>query len=231
MTYLDLVNAVLVRLREKKVTAVDANPFTAVIGALVNDAKDSCEGAWNWSHLRQQVTFVLGLGVSRVIIADSYDNDYQINVMSNLQTGGYLRYAPQAWLRAKYRNAFNADVPLGEPQFWTWGTDDEASGNKTIQLYPPSNDVYNIVLDRVAHQGTLTDPGTRLLIPTQPVIQLATALASRERGEIGGTPTSELFILADRYLSDAIAYDTAKWEPEMDWYDGQDYSQTNVRAY
>ena len=231
MTYLDLVNAVLVRLREKKITTVDANPFTAVIGALVNDAKDSCEAAWNWSQLRQPIPVLVGNGVDTFIVPDSFDNDYQILSMLNLQTGNYVRYTPQPYLRIRYRDSFTNPVASGEPMWWTWGTDDAATGNKTVELFQPSNAAYNFILDRVAHQAYMSIATTRLLIPSQPVIQLATALASRERGEIGGTPTSELFAMADRYLSDAIAYDTAKWPEEMDWYDGQDYSQTNVRAY
>ena len=231
MTYLELVNSVLVRLREKKVNTVDANPFTAIIGACVNDAMDSCQDAWNWSHLRQTDVVLVGLGIDEFIVPDSYNNKYQVNSMLNLQEGYYLRYVPQPWLRARYRNDANVSVSSGKPLYWCWGTDDEASGNKTIQLLQPSNGTYNFALDRVKQQREMTDGSTRLLIPSKPVIALATALASRERGEIGGTPTSELFVLADRYLSDAIAYDTAKWEEEMDWYADTNLAQTNVIAY
>ena len=231
MTYLELVNSVLVRLREKKVTSVDANPFTSIIGACVNDALDSCQDAWNWSHLRGEDDVLVGLGIDKFIVPDSYNNKYQVSNILNLQEGYYLRYVPQPWLRARYRNSFNVSVAPGKPLYWTWGTDDEASGNKTIELLQPSNGAYNFIITRIKQQREFTDGSTRLLIPSKPVIALATALASRERGEIGGTPTSELFVLADRYLSDAIAYDSAKWEEEMDWYADTNLAQTNVIAY
>ena len=231
MTYLELVNAVLVRLREKKITTIEATPFTRLIGAVVNDAKDSIESAWNWSQLRATDSVLIGSGTQTFIVPDSFDNDYQVKTVRNLQEGYYLRYAVQPWVRARYRDEFNDPVASAKPRFWTWGTDDPATGNRTIELYPPSDAVYNLVIDRVKHQATLENSGDRLLIPSTPVVHLAVAMAGRERGEIGGTPTGELFQLADRYLSDAIAYDTAKWENEMDWYVGEDLEQTNVRGY
>jgi hypothetical protein len=231
MTYLELVNAVLVRLREKKVSAVDTNPFVSVIGAFVNDAKDSVEDAWQWSQLRGNDALTVNLGVKTLVVPDSADTNYQIKSILNIQTGNYLKYVVQPWMRGAYRNSFNTPVPNNEPMYWTWGNDDDATGNKTIDILSPSNGTYNFLVNRVKHQAPLVNPSDRLKVPSQPVIQLATALASRERGEIGGAPTSELFILADRYLSDAIAYDTTKWENEMDWYAGSNMQQTNVNQY
>ena len=46
---------------------------------------------------------------------------------------------------------------------------------------------------------------------------LATALGARERGETGGTSASELFSLAGRTLSDAVALDAAKHPEETIW--------------
>jgi hypothetical protein len=54
-----------------------------------------------------------------------------------------------------------------------------------------------------------------LLIPSKPIIHLALALAARERGETGGTTTPEYFVVADNYLSDAIAMDANKYPEEL----------------
>jgi hypothetical protein len=64
----------------------------------------------------------------------------------------------------------------------------------------------------------LTKDNDKLYIPHQPVLHLAVALASRERGETGGTSTPEYFALADKYLSDAIALDAQKHPEETIWY-------------
>jgi hypothetical protein len=54
MTYLELINSVLVRLREDTITAsqVNSDPYYRSIGAWVNDAKDRVEDAWQWTALR-----------------------------------------------------------------------------------------------------------------------------------------------------------------------------------
>ena len=48
MTYIDLVNGVLRRLRETTVSTVSSNTYSALIGDLINDAKNLVEGAWDW---------------------------------------------------------------------------------------------------------------------------------------------------------------------------------------
>jgi len=63
-----------------------------------------------------------------------------------------------------------------------------------------------------------TEDDTKVFVPTSPVIQLATALGARERGETGGTSAAELFALADRTLADAIAFDAAQHPEETIWY-------------
>ena len=57
----------------------------------------------------------------------------------------------------------------------------------------------------------------KLKVPTNPVILLATALAARERGETGGTAALEMFVLSDKALSNAVAYDAAQHPDETIW--------------
>mgnify|MGYP003675312696 FL=1 len=49
MTYLEIVNSVLVRLREEEVTSLDENDYSKLISRLVNVTKNEVENAWNWS--------------------------------------------------------------------------------------------------------------------------------------------------------------------------------------
>ena len=57
MTYLQLVNAVMKRLRESTVTSVDQNTYSALVGELVNESKRIVENAWDWEALRSDITF------------------------------------------------------------------------------------------------------------------------------------------------------------------------------
>ncbi|MGB1305900.1 hypothetical protein, partial [Pseudoalteromonas marina] len=56
MTYLQLVNSVLRRLREDEVTSVSQNSYSKLIGEFVNDAKRSVEDSYDWTALRTTLT-------------------------------------------------------------------------------------------------------------------------------------------------------------------------------
>ena len=56
MTYLQLVNSVLRRLREDEVTTVGQNAYSKLIGEFVNDAKRTVEDAYDWTALRTTIT-------------------------------------------------------------------------------------------------------------------------------------------------------------------------------
>ena len=53
MTYLNLVNNVLRRLREDVVTTVTNNTYSTMVGDFVNDAKELVETAWIGRHCGQ----------------------------------------------------------------------------------------------------------------------------------------------------------------------------------
>ena len=52
MTYLQLVNSVLRRLREDEVSSVSQNAYSKLVGELVNEAKQTIEQTWDWTALR-----------------------------------------------------------------------------------------------------------------------------------------------------------------------------------
>jgi hypothetical protein len=255
MTYLELVNAVLVRLREDKITApqLDSDPYWAFIGSAVNDAKDRVEDAWQWSHLRGTDSFQLSQSSPQVSGVDialplSGDNHYiikRINVYPNATASpsfdgirNYLRWTNVDRMRLNYRNPSTAQP--GQPgEFAVTGRAGTTGpfpfgagvvGEIRCTLWPfPDDDKFWLEVDRVKHQPSLVAADDVLLVPSLPVYTLATALASRERGEVGGTPTSELFPIADRHLADAIADDSALYANELDWWANTNESKTNVR--
>jgi hypothetical protein len=56
MTYLELVNDVLVRLRESTVSTVSETSYSSLIGKFVNDAKRQIEDAYAWNVLGTTIT-------------------------------------------------------------------------------------------------------------------------------------------------------------------------------
>ena len=251
MTYLQLVNNVLTRLRENPTTQATLDSGNDVyinfIGTAVNDAKDRVEDAWQWGALRGTDDISLDPALStvsgpRIELTDSADNDYIIKrvLLYPNQTGApslagvrdRLRWTNVDRIRQRYADPTNAGS--GTPsEFAVTGTAED-SGNIVITLWPfPTNSGgvgdYWLEVDRVHHQATLALAATKILVPSLPVYTLATALASRERGEVGGTPTSELFTIADRHLGDSIAQDSALYANELDWWANDNEFNTNVR--
>lgn len=245
MTYLELVNNVLIRLREETIAAglLDSNPFYRSIGAHVNDAKTRVEDAWQWSGLRGTDTQSLVPSTTGVqTLPNSTDGSYILQRMYVRQIGESQLYPMRQVTVDKMRdNYMSGNVDAGQPFEFAITGREAATGSLEITMFPPpeadvsvgpAEPLWELVIDRVVRQATLTAADTLLWVPSLPVYTLATALASRERGEVGGAPTSELFGLADYALSDAIAQDSARYPYETDWYGGVSYpSNTNVGNY
>ena len=237
MTYLELVNQVLMRLREEKADkgTLDSNPYYAVIGAAVNDAKTTVEDSWEWGALRTTKRIQVIQGESIVRIPDSRENSFKISHVLNADSGFFMRPEPLAVIERQYMN--DLTVPREEaqatsygfyPNYWNEKDDtDPDNGLQQIRLGSPANDFTNLVIHCSGGQAPLTTPLQRMRVPAAPVYLLATAIASRERGETGGIAVNELFMLAKTALSDAIAVDTARFPEEMVWFDLGNMAQTN----
>ena len=82
MTYIDLINNVLRRLREDTVTTVDESSYSLMVGDFINDAKRLCEDATDWSALRQTLAVTTTQGTF------SYPKS-ELKVKQKLQNLGY----------------------------------------------------------------------------------------------------------------------------------------------
>tara|TARA_B110000438_G_scaffold290467_1_gene326212 strand:- start:713 stop:1360 length:648 start_codon:yes stop_codon:yes gene_type:complete len=210
VTYLELINGVLRRLRENTVTTVNETDYSSMVGDLINDAKTSIESAWQWSALRNTTTLNTVSGTyTYALVGAGQDSVLKdaLNDTSNL----FLQQRTKAFFNSQF---YNASPASGAPNYFTWnGTD--ASGDIQIDLYPKPDGIYALRFDLVTPQATLTADATSLKVPSNPVLQLAFGLALRERGETGGQSAAEQFGLASIALTDAIAIDANKYPLEM----------------
>jgi hypothetical protein len=212
MIFVTLVNNVLRRLREEEVTFVNQTSYSKLIGDFVNDAKTIVESAWEWSANNLEITVnavpqnrtyaLVGSGVAvRTINA--------INDTSDV----FLKYETPTWFDKQY----NTQEPVvGSPQYFTYRGFDE-NGDTLIEIYPVPDDNYTLLFNIVKDPVDLEEDTDKLLIPHQPVVQLAYAMSLRERGETGGQSGVEQFIVADAFLSDAIALDASKNPEKLLW--------------
>ena len=213
MTYLQLVNSVLRRIREDEVSSVSQNNYSKLIGEFVNDAKRTVEDSYDWTALRTTLTVSTIDSVFNYTLIGS-QNKMKILDVVNDTSNFFMQYKSSHWMN----NAFLIDdVPLGTPQFYSFNGVD-ANGDNGVDLYPKPDKVYQVRFNVVLRTHDFTADSDILAIPSSPVVQLATALGARERGETGGTSAAELFGLADRTLADAIAFDAAQHPEETIWY-------------
>ena len=212
MNYLQLVNAVLRRLREDTVTTVNESDYSVLIGDYVNDAKRLVEDAWDWSALRstysidtvaEQALYPLeGFGVrSKILYIHHEDEEYELRQNS---------------LEQIRRLNLNVDDNSGKIIYYALeGVD--ANGDAQLRLYRTPDAVYNLSVYTVLRPEDLINDTDKLLVPYNPVIQLAYAYALRERGETGGISSGEQAVYAGNYLNDAIALDANLRPEETIW--------------
>ena len=73
MTYLDLINSVLRRLREDTVDTANGTDYSHLIGDLVNDAKKIVENSFDWTSLRDSITINTVSGTDTYSLTNSGD--------------------------------------------------------------------------------------------------------------------------------------------------------------
>ena len=206
MTYLQLVNSVLRRLRENEVSTVAETSYSALIGDLVNDAKQIVEDAHSWSSLRTSIEFDTVSGTETYALTGA-GQDAEVREAMNTTSGGMLNPSNRSVMNKRYKLTTPAS---GSPtEFAFTGTD--SNGDITVRVYPKPDNIYTLFFDAFVKQATLTEDATVLKVPFNPVLQLALAMALRERGETGGQSAAEQFQVAESSLGDAVAFDANKY--------------------
>jgi len=213
MTYLDLINAVLKRLRETVVTTASETDYSALVGELVNDAKKTVENSHEWTSQRSTVSFPTVVDQALYSLTGAKINSLVKRGMNDT-TNKYLTQRNAIWYEEK---TILATASTGSPSdFIIDGVD--SSGLLRVSVYPTPNAIETLKFVCVIPQANLEADATQLLVPDNPVVQLAYAMALRERGETGGQSAAEQFIVAQGALADAIAMDASRQPGELDFF-------------
>ena len=213
MTYLELVNDVLTRLRESTVSTVSATVYSSLIGKFVNDAKRQIEDAFPWNILSQDITVTTSAGVYKysltgagqkfqVLDAINSTSNIPLENISFVQMNRYQNYAivPASTIPSKY--VFD-------------GVD--TNYDAKVTLYPRPDGVYSLLFSLAVPQAALSSDATICLVPDFLVAQNAYARALIERGEDGSMNSSEAFLLYKSMLSDYIALEGTRF-PDYDGF-------------
>jgi hypothetical protein len=210
-TYLDLVNDVLIRMREPEVTTVNENTLSKLVGRLVNDAKRQVEDAYAWNALTDTLIiettantygYVLTGSGTRFKVIDAQDNTNKsvINALSTKLMSQYL---------------LNNTSP-GNPMYYNFNGI-HSTGDTKVDFYPVPNAGLTLYFNLYIPQAELTSDTTTMLVPREPVVLGAFARALVERGEDGGLNSSEAYGLYKASLADAIAIESSRYVEEETW--------------
>jgi len=214
MNYLQAVNKVLKRLRERPVTAVTDNDYSELVGMFINDAKREVEEAWDWSALRTSLTVSTTADVFNYEL-NGTQNDINVLDVMNVTTTSFMEYQTAKWFDSKFLYTSSATA-TGSPAYYSFnGVSDD--GDTLVDLYPKPDGVYTLRFNVVARTPDLEGDADKFNIPSHPVVLLAYAKAVEERGEDNGQLGNTAFLNANKVMNDAIQLDANKHPEELIW--------------
>ncbi len=221
MTYIDLINAVLRRLREDQISSSWSEAFLdnttitdyqKLIGDLVNEAKREVEDAWDWSSLRRTQAIATVSGTKTYTITSTTQRTRLLSVLEQSE-GYFLKGVGNNWIKSTQYPA--SSEASNKPYYYS--LDSTSSGALVVQLYPKPDGVYNIDFNLVDPQDDLSLATDTLSVPSEPVILGAWGRAISERGEDGGSQSGDIYAMFTKSLSDHIGINANYYQDELTW--------------
>lgn len=214
MNYLELVNDVLVRLREDEVTAVTDTPYSKLISKYVNDAKRIVEDSYEWAGLTETLTVTTANGLFNYVMTGAGQRFKVLDVI-NSEDNIFLQYVTTSVMNNWFLNADNTQT--GSPTHYNFNGVN-ANGDTQVDVFPIPDGVYNVFFNIYKPQDALSANSDKLIVPSEPVIKYAYAMAVAERGEDGGLSAQEATALADQSLADHVAIAQSRRPEEYLWH-------------
>ena len=212
MTYLELVNDVLVRLREPVVTTYNETTYSTLIAKFINDAKRQIEDSFSWNALGTTITVTTVANTSSYSLTGAGQKFEVMDVINTTSLVG-LRNISFTDMNRKLNFAPVAtETPV---QYAFDGVD--GSYDTQVKLYPIPNGVYTVKFMLTVPQATLASDSTVVKVPDVLVVQNAYARALVERGEDGGLSSSEAYNLYRAMLSDYIALEGTRYPENQEF--------------
>jgi hypothetical protein len=212
MTYLELINDVLIRLREPTVATNNQTTYSTLIGKFVNDAKRQIEDAYAWNVLGTTITLTTSSGTYSYSLTGS---GQKFQVLDVLNTTSNIRMKNIDFATMNRYQNFSTPVSA-IPAYYAFDGIDGSYDTK-VTLYPRPDGVYTIPFSLTVPQATLSADSTIVKVPDTLVAQNAYARALVERGEDGSLSSSEAFMLYKSMLSDYIALEGTRYPENQEF--------------
>ena len=212
MTYLEIVNKVLIRMREGTVTTVAASEYSQLIGEFVQQALSEVEDVRDWIQLRGTIQVPTVSGAYSYVLTGAGTSFNILGVHEDTEDYDLKRAPSYNWMNHKL---LNNDVQTGQPEYFDINGQD-ASGDPIVNFFPVPDAVYNVNFNMKIKSVMSADTSTTP-IPWLPVVLRAQMLAVDERGDDEGTSMTMLNTAYAVALTDSATYDATNYEDEMIW--------------
>lgn len=212
MTYLQLINDVLARLRETQVSTANETAYSTLIGKFVNDAKRQVEDAYAWNVLGQTLSFPT---VAGTYVYSMTGAGQKFQVMDAINITSNVGLSNVSFVEMNRLQNFTTPIS-GIPQAYSFdGVDD--NGDTKVVLYARPDNIYTIQFSLTVPQALLSSDNTLVKVPDVLVAQNAYARALVERGEDGGLASSEAYQLYRSMLADYIALESTRYPENQEF--------------
>lgn len=223
MTFLESVNQVLRRLRETEVSSVSQTDYSTLIGDFINDSRQYVEERWDWLGLEEKITITTSSGTDTYVV-DGVGSGGNITQVFDATNNAELIEWPIETLR---REANLSTPANGVPTHYAF-VSPASDLDPQIQLRTTPAGTYTLYAYVDKSGVPLTADTDVFVIPSQPVVQMAYALALDERGSTGGSSGRMQFELAETYIANAVMADAEKRPDATMWtVEGEYSNQTN----
>jgi hypothetical protein len=234
-TYLQVVQKVLLNLRENPITDLSAT-YSQLIGEFVNQAKEKVEAAWRWKNLATTFTFTtvasqtvypLTSSASSPIITSSSGNfpddnraeilvDEENNAMvfdaTTASSGGLIRLIRKTREYEYALNIYLANQSPVQPNAFSFYTE---NGTAFFNLVGAPIGGRSMLVRMKVPQPQFSTGAEVFLAPWRPIVSYATFLAMEERGEELSEKSTLYLDRHNQELERAIEVDMAGEEQYM----------------
>lgn len=213
MTFLQILNKVLIRLREDQVTSSTSDDYGLLVGDLLNETIREVQEAWDWNALRTTIQVPVVANTFRYTLTGTDPSSKILSVIDDSNNRRLKQMTPK-----EMTNRFlTYNTSQAESLYWSLNGID-TSNQLLIDIWPIPNSSEILMVNVKIPQGIVTDDSTEIIGSPMPYLLGTYAKAIQERGEDMG---DNLRFAENRYksaLADAIAIDVRNSGDYIDWH-------------
>jgi hypothetical protein len=213
-TYLQIVNKVLIRLREAEVADFSSpTGYTELVMDVVNQAKAEIEEAYEWHALRDTYTVSTEDGTVSYAMTGAGSRARVLGGYNSTRVWELSR-ATSRFFDDQYFN--QSTVQTGSPTHFIENGFD-ASYDLKVDVWPKPTSVETLTFNLYVPQAALSATSDVPLIPVVPLIEGALAHLIAERGDDGGIAAQAQEMRYQRTLADAVAVEAGRHPDALVW--------------